>query len=113
MDDLKEKLVAWFVQTFAARAVVKALSAAAVLLAAHGLFKHTDPNTWVNSNAEVVTGALGWAATWLLNRKQHIAGEAAKVVAVETALKTAPPPPEDLAAKAREIIEQKTPNGLP
>jgi hypothetical protein len=112
MDDFKDKIINWFVQTFAAKAVVKALSAAAVLLAAHGIFKHTDSTAWVNSNAEVITGALGWALTWLLTRKQHTGKEAATNAAVVTALNTDTPAPADMAATAKAIIEQPTPNGL-
>lgn len=116
MDELKQRFAAWFIQTFAARAVVKVLSAAAVGLAAHGLMKTSSENAWVNSNAEIILGGIGWAATWLLTRKQHTASAAATHAAVVQALATPVPARPDagtLAAQARAIIEGKTPNGLP
>ena len=112
MDETKQKLITWVIQNFAARAIVKCLSAAAVALVAHGVMKQTDQSAWVNSNTEIVTGGVAWLATWVFTRKQHVAQKAATVTAVETALVTLMPQPQDVAAVAKSIIESPTPNGL-
>ena len=120
MDDLKDKLIAWFIQKEAARWVVKALTIAAGFGIAHGLFKHTDSTTWINSNSEVILNALALGISCLLT-KVHINGQKAAqaaqaqntIAAVTTALSTPPPAPQDAAAVAKQIIEGKTPNGLP